>query len=122
MDEKQATAVRPSKKIKQHGQQKFRMVRLQIGVQNRADSGHRRTAKRIRRTARTRFPKASEQGFACEKGKQLPLVCFRKKQAPSGTMPKIFVCQESCNHQSQRQGNNNQAGFCQPDCPIADVA
>ncbi|MGN1223690.1 MAG: hypothetical protein ACI4TG_01145, partial [Ruminococcus sp.] len=57
MDEEQATAVRHSEKTKQRGQQKFRTVRLQTGVQNKADSGHRRTAKRIRRTARKRFPK-----------------------------------------------------------------
>ena len=39
MGEKRDTAVRPLKKTKQHEQQKFRMVRLQTGVQNRADSG-----------------------------------------------------------------------------------
>ena len=43
-DEKQVTAVCPSKKTKRHEIQKFRVVRLQIGVQNRADSGHRQTA------------------------------------------------------------------------------
>ncbi|MGN1224850.1 MAG: hypothetical protein ACI4TG_07070 [Ruminococcus sp.] len=39
MDEEQATAVRPLKKTKRDEIQKFRMVRLQTGVQNRADSG-----------------------------------------------------------------------------------
>ena len=34
----------PFKKTKRYEMQKFRVVRLQIGVQNRADSGHRRTA------------------------------------------------------------------------------
>jgi len=38
MDEEQATAVRPLKKTKQDEIQKFRMVRLQTGVQNRANS------------------------------------------------------------------------------------
>ena len=57
MDEKQDTAVRPSKKTKRYEMQKFRVIRLQIEVQNRADSGHRQRAKRICRTIRTSFPK-----------------------------------------------------------------
>ena len=47
----QDTAVRPPKKTKRYEMQKFRVVRLQIVVRNRADSGHRQTAKRICRTA-----------------------------------------------------------------------
>ena len=44
MDEKQDTAVRYLKKTKWYEMQKFSVVRLQIEVQNRADSGHKQTA------------------------------------------------------------------------------
>ena len=44
MDEKQDIAVRHLKKTKRYEMQKFRVVRLQIEVQNRAGSGHRQTA------------------------------------------------------------------------------
>ena len=59
MDEKQDTAVRllpPSNETKRYEIQKFRVVRLQVGVQNRADSGHRQTAERICRTVQKWFP------------------------------------------------------------------
>ena len=44
MDEKQDTAVRHLKKTKRYEMQKLSVDRLQIEVQNSADSGHRQTA------------------------------------------------------------------------------
>ena len=58
--------------------QKFSVVRLQIGVQNRADSGHRQTAERICRTIRTSFPKEIRKLISvifCKKSLTIYAVC-----------------------------------------------